>query len=261
MGSAQVQGALWGAAPEDWAELQEPTGESLFEATFDALGVGNGTRLLDVGCGSGFALTLAAKRGATISGFDASEGLLGITRSRLPDADIRQGDLETLPYADNTFDTVTAFNSVQYATDPVRGLREIKRVADPGARVAVATWGNPDRCEQRMIIAAVGALLSPPPAPGAGGPFAMAAPGALEALVESAGLNAERTFEVAGPWVYPDIATARRANLSAGPIRTVINKVGLDAVDAALVPALDQFVQSDGSVRIENVFKVVTARA
>ena len=260
MGSADIQGALWGAAAEDWAELQEPTGAPLYEATFDIQRVGNGTRLLDVGCGSGYALQLAAKRGALVSGFDASGELLRVARSRLPDSDFRQGDLEELPYDDDTFDAVTAFNSVQYAGDPVRGLREIRRVAAPGAPVAVASWGDPEGCEARAIIGAIGALLPPPPS-GAGGPFALAAPGALEALVESAGLTAERALDVPTPFLYVDGATARRANLAAGPTRAAINHVGIDAVAAAFTVALEQFVQPDGTVRIENVFRVVIARA
>jgi SAM-dependent methyltransferase len=260
MGTAEIQGALWGAAAEDWAELQEPTGAPLFEAAFDAMGVRAGTRLLDVGCGSGYALQVAAKRGATVSGFDASEGLLRVARFRLPEADFDQGDLESLPYADRTFDAVTAFNSVQYASDPVAGLREIRRVASTGAPVAVASWGDPERCEARTVIAAIGALLPPPP-PGAGGPFALAAPGALEALVESAGLTAQRALEVATPFVYADIDNAQRANFSAGPNRAAINHAGIDAVREALTAALQPYVQPDGSVRLENVFRVVIAHA
>jgi ubiquinone/menaquinone biosynthesis C-methylase UbiE len=81
--------------------------------------------LLDVGCGSGLALQLAAKRGASVSGLDASAGLLEVARQRLAEADLRQGDVEQLPWADDSFDAATAFNAVQYATDPVQALREI----------------------------------------------------------------------------------------------------------------------------------------
>lgn len=260
MGSAQVQGELWGAAADDWAEVQEPLAAPLYEATFDAIGVTDGTRLLDAGCGAGLAVQLAAKRGAIVSGFDASDGLLRVARSRLPEADLRQGDLDELPYEDGSFDAVTAFNSVQYATDPVGALRQIKRVAVPGAPVAVASWGDPTRCDGRVLIAAVGSLLPPPP-PGAGGPFALAAPGALEALVESAGLTAERAFDVSTPFVYDDVATAERANLSAGPTRAAIGHAGEGKVRATFTAALQQFVQPDGSVRLENVMRVVVAKA
>lgn len=260
MGTAAVQGELWGGAAEDYAEVQEPTGRPLYEAAFDAMGIGDGCRLLDVGCGSGYALGLARKRGAVVSGFDASEAMLAVARTRLPEGDFRQGDLEALPYGDGTFDAVTAFNSVQYASDPVQGLQEIKRVAVPGAPVAIATWGDPALCEGKVLMAAVGALLPPPP-PGAGGPFALSAPGALEALIEQAGLTAKRALEVPTPFVYPDVATAQRANLAAGPNRLAVNHAGLDAVRDAFATALEQFVQHDGSVRIDNVFRVVVAHA
>src|SRR4051812_45684886 len=109
MGSAQVQGALWGAAARDWAELAEPVQRPFFEAALDAIGVWDGMALLDAGCGAGLALTIAAERGAVVTGLDASPGLLAVARERLPDADLREGDLEQLPYADDSFDAVTAF--------------------------------------------------------------------------------------------------------------------------------------------------------
>ena len=172
MGTAQVQGQLWGAAARDWAELAEPVQAPFFEAALDALGVAGGTRLLDAGCGAGLALVLAAERGATISGLDASAGLLEVARERLPKADLREGELEALPYANDSFDAVTAFNSVQYASDPTAALREIRRVARPGVRVAITTWGRPEQCEMRAVLGAIGALLPPPP-PGTGGAFAL----------------------------------------------------------------------------------------
>jgi SAM-dependent methyltransferase len=251
---------LWGAAAEDWAELQEPSGAPLYEAAFDAMGVGDGTGLLDAGCGAGYALQLAVKRGAVVSGIDASAGLLRVARVRVPEADLRDGDLEALPYDDGSFDAVTAFNSVQYATDPVHALGELKRVARRGAPVAVASWGNPDRCEARVLIAAMGSLLPPPP-PGAGGPFALASPGALEAFVESAGLTAEHAFEVDTPFTYADLATFGRAAVSSGPARAAINQVGIEATRATAIAAAEQFVQPDGSIRLDNVMRVVIARA
>jgi hypothetical protein len=53
MGSAAVQGDLWGRAPGDWVGMQEVQHAPLWEATLDATRVGTGTRLLDAGCGGG----------------------------------------------------------------------------------------------------------------------------------------------------------------------------------------------------------------
>jgi SAM-dependent methyltransferase len=260
MGSAAVQGPLWSAAARDWAELAEPVQRPFFEAALDALEVGPGVALLDAGCGAGLALALAAARGAVVTGLDASPGLLAVARERLPDADLREGDLESLPYADASFEAVTAFNAVQYASDPTAALREIKRVAASGAPVAVTTWGPPELCEMRAVLGAVGSLLPPPP-PGAGGPFALAAPGALEQLVESAGLVAERAIEVPTPYAHADIDTAIRAHLSSGPARRAIEHAGLDATREAVGQACEAARRDDGSVSFDNVFKVLVARA
>jgi SAM-dependent methyltransferase len=260
VGTAEAQGASWGAAARDWAELAEPHQIPFYEAAFAALGVAAGTRLLDAGCGAGLALTLAAQRGAIVTGVDASAGLLAIARERLPEADLREGDLVTLPYADDSFDAVTAFNAVQYTSDPTRALREIGRVARPGARIAVVTWGAPAQCEMRSVLGAIGSLLPPSP-PGAVGPFALAAPGALEALVEGAGLTAERVIEVPTPYVDADVATSVRAHLSSGPARRAIDNVGLDVTRDALQAVAEAARQPDGTVRFENVFRVVVAAA
>jgi SAM-dependent methyltransferase len=258
MGSAEKQGPLWGAAPRDWAEIAEPGQVPFYEAALDALRVDSGMSLLDVGCGAGLALQLAHKRGATVTGVDAAEGLLTVARERIPDSDLRYGDIEALPFADHAFDAVTAFNSVQYATDPNAALHEIKRVAKPGAGVAITTWGTADQCEMRVVLAAIGSLLPPPP-PGAAGPFALAAPGALEELVESAGLTAQRSIDVPTPYIYPDLDTATRGQLSSGPARMAINTAGLDTTTTAVRDALATGIQRDGSIRLDNVFKVVIA--
>ena len=53
MGSADVQGELWGGRAEDWAALTEPGQVPFYEAVFDRLRIGPGTRLFDAGCGAG----------------------------------------------------------------------------------------------------------------------------------------------------------------------------------------------------------------
>ena len=60
--AAEVQRRLWGTDPQAWAELAEAHNTPLFAAVLDAAGVGPGTRVLDVGCGSGLTLVLARQR-------------------------------------------------------------------------------------------------------------------------------------------------------------------------------------------------------
>jgi len=118
---------------------------------------------------------LAAQRGASVAGFDATPELLAIARQRVPSADFQLGDMEALPYADDGFDVVTVFNSFQYAADPVRTLREAKRVAKPGGQVVIAVWGLVEELEALGMLKALPSLVAPP-TPAAPGPFALSEP-------------------------------------------------------------------------------------
>ncbi len=257
MGSSEVQGKLWGAAAEDWVD-NERFGIPFYEAVFDAVELGAGVRLLDLGCGAGLAMTMAAQRGATVAGIDAAEGLLEVARRRLPEADLRRGDLEELPYADDSYEVVTCFNSVQFAADPVAALREARRVAVPGGKVAIVTWGDPERCETRVVLAAIAALLPPPP-PGGWGPFALSAPGRLEELASAAGLATQQAGEVAAAFTFPDLDEAVRIQMSAGPLQRAIEHAGEAATRQALIDAFAGARQDDGSYRHENVFRYLVA--
>ena len=112
MGSATVQGRLWAMHARDFAAYLEQVALPLHGAVLDAAHVAPGTRLLDAGCGAGLLALLASLRGARVTALDASAALLAIVRERLPAADVREGDLEALPFADASFDAVTAVNSL-----------------------------------------------------------------------------------------------------------------------------------------------------
>ena len=67
--------------------------------------------------------------------------------SACPEADLRLGDLQTLPYADDSFDLVTGFTSFFFAEDMVAALREAGRVARPGAPIVIQLFGRPEHCD------------------------------------------------------------------------------------------------------------------
>ena len=80
MGSATIQGRLWGARAHDYANYLEQVGLPLMGAALDAAHVRPGTQLLDAGCGAGLLALLAFLRGAKVSALDASPALLEIAR-------------------------------------------------------------------------------------------------------------------------------------------------------------------------------------
>lgn len=258
-GSAAVQSELWGQRAVEWCAMEGQM-QPLYDAALERIGAGHGTELLDVGCGAGLAAQLAARRGAVVSGLDATPELLAIAAERVPNGAFATGDLEWLPYADDAFDAVVGFNSFQYATNPRRALEQARRVARPGAPVVIATWALPERCPGAVYIAALGSLMPPPP-PGTPGPFALSAPGALEALAAEAGLTPADSHEVSCPWRFDDLESALSALLAAGPAIKAIRAAGEQPTRDAVAEAIEPFREPSGGYVIGSAFRYLVTTA
>ena len=257
MGSAEIQGDLWGKAPRDWAELQEQQHRPLWEAMLDEGNVDSGTRFFDAGCGGGGASLLAAQRGSIVSGLDAAATLIEVAKERVPDGDFRVGDIQELPFDDQTFDAVIAASSLQYSEDRVATLREMKRVTARGGRVVVGLWSVPNKVQYRVVFESVrNALPEPPPGKG---PFELSGPGVLEDLIRQADMDVISTGEAECPFDYPNFETLWRANASAGPFRAAMNSVSAEKLEKAVRDAVRPYQASDGSVHMENWFRYVAA--
>lgn len=128
----------WSALADAWARWWAPAAEPAQRAILDAAGVGPGSRVLDVGCGTGELVALAVARGAEAAGCDAAAGMVDVARRRSPGADLRVAQAERLPWPDDSFDLVTLVNALAF-TDVARTLSECRRV---GELVAVAAWAE-----------------------------------------------------------------------------------------------------------------------
>jgi SAM-dependent methyltransferase len=257
-GSARRWGPLWGARPHDWAtsEYQQvPT----YEEAIRRVGIRRGERVLDVGCGAGAFLRLAADRGAHVFGLDASEALIELARSRVPEAELRVGEMEELPYADGSFDLVTGFNSFFFAADMVAALREASRVAKPGAPVVIQVWGPPERNQLEAMKKVVRQFLPSPPAD-APSPPPLWRPGVLEAMAREAGLAPDTTFDVSWAFEYSDDEELGRAMLAPMGIAELVGQSREHEVKARIVEALAPYRAPGGHYRLENEFHFLVAR-
>jgi SAM-dependent methyltransferase len=254
MGTATVQGQLWGTRADDWAAIQEWAVRPVYDAVLDELGPWHGKTLLDVGCGSGAFASLAAARGARVAGVDAAPELIDIAERRVETGAFRVGEMENLPYANASFHVACGLNSFQYAADPTRALAETARVVLPGGSVVAMLGGKEAECEATPYLSALAKLL-PEASPG---PYALD-PDALAELFGSAGLTAGAPRPVACPWYYPDEQTALRGLLSSGPAVRAISHSGEDAVRAAVLEAVGPFRFGNGSYLLRNTFYYAVA--
>ena len=117
-------------------------------ATFlDWLGLPNGLKWLDVGCGNGaFTEVLIRKNApAEVSGVDPSEGQLAYARTR-PGAKLAQfkvAGAQDLPFPDNSFDAAVMPLVISFVPDPVKAAAEMKRVVKPGGWLGAYMWDVP----------------------------------------------------------------------------------------------------------------------
>jgi SAM-dependent methyltransferase len=203
-------------------------------------------------------LGLASDRGAQVFGIDASEALLELARKRLPEADLRRGDMQVLPYEDDSFDLVTGFNSFFYAEDMAGALREAGRVARPGAPVVIQVFGAPGRCDLEAVKVVTRPYMPAPP-PGAPSAPELWRPGILERLAEAAGLTPRETFDFAYSVEYPDAETLGRLLVAPAGIARLVGPEREAAVQAEIIAALAHLRDSQGSYRLHNEFHYLVA--
>ncbi|MGI8426909.1 MAG: class I SAM-dependent methyltransferase [Actinomycetota bacterium] len=266
--SLSSKGDPWGAKSADWAEVQEPFLEPCYNLVLNICGVGPGTRVLDVGCGAGKFMEMASNRGALVTGIDGSAGMIEIARQRIPRGNIQSGSMDSLPYPANSFELVAGFNSFSHAEDQLDALLEARRVAMPGAPVAITVWAParpgwaneavfgimptilPDLAGPEADVVEIGARSDSQPREDP-----------LAGLARKAGLTPRLTGDIDCPFVYSDEETLIKGFMSPGPFVEACRQVGEPAVRSAILSALEQFRTAAGGYSFTNGFRYVIATA
>lgn len=261
-GSARRWGPLFGAGARTWAQTWEGPegwGTPVYAHVLDRARVGPDTTVLDCGCGAGRFVRLAAERGAQVAGIDASRELIEIAAERCPQADLRVGDMESLPWPDDSFDVVTGFSTFQFADDHAAALTEARRVSRGEVWVVIPTRladsGIPQVFSALPTLLPTEALDSLKQS----GMYALSAPGELEQVLATARMTPRADETIEAGVVFPDPAAAVRAFLSAGATTLATRHSGQPAVERALYDALGDFTADGGQVTLPGWFRVVRA--
>jgi SAM-dependent methyltransferase len=125
-------------------------------ALLDAAGIAPGMAVLDLCCGAGLIAGEAAARGAEVTGLDFSPAMLAEARAAHPALHFAEGNAETMPFPDASFDVVVSSFGIHHVPRPARAAAEVFRVLRPGGTLALTTWAAPaDNIAWKMLFDAI----------------------------------------------------------------------------------------------------------
>jgi len=147
------------------AQSMRRSGESLVKG----LGIGNGHKVLDLGCGDGTTALPSAKLGADVLGVDIASNLVAAGNKRVKEEGLtncrfQEGDASSLhDLKDKTFDYVVSIFGAMFAPKPFDVAKEMVRVSRPGGRIVMGNWIPNDPTLVAQILKISSAYTPPPP--------------------------------------------------------------------------------------------------
>jgi SAM-dependent methyltransferase len=234
-----------------WSELIDSAASGVSERLVELAGVEQGSRVLDVAAGYGEPSLSAAKRAA--AGLDTIEFI--------------ESDAGSLEFPEASFDAALSRWGIIFEPDGEAAAARVRGFLKPGARMAISSWGPPERVPFLAIPmrTAMQRLQVPPPPPGTPGPLSRPTPEALGGLLEAGGfsdVDVEET-QVALEWRSPEEFTTFIKAI-APPITAMIaphpEEVQRETW-SAITEAIGEMAGGTGTVRLSNLVLLAAGRA
>lgn len=273
------QAEFWSGVAPTWIELEaqfERVGGPPSLLAIDRLGLSAGQRVVDVGCGLGpSTLELGRRVGPTgeVVGVDISEAMLAGARqhaARAGQANVTfvEADVQEHDLGQAAFDAAFSRFGVMFFADPVTAFSNIRRSLRSGGRLSFVCWQDVFANEWMLVpgmaaMSVVGDL--PMPGPDEPGPFSLADPDKVRAVLGGAGFSDVDVAPHNDVIVESEdrIPVVVEASVRMGPAREAIREGGSDVdqqVRRAVEDALRQRVQG-GELHATRGVLLVTARA
>jgi SAM-dependent methyltransferase len=258
-----------------WSELIDGAASGVSERLVELAGVEPGSRVLDVAAGYGepslTAARVAGPEGSVVA-TDISAEMIAFGRERadaagLGNIEFVESDAAGLEFPEESFDAALSRWGIIFEPDGEAAAARVLGFLTPEARMAISSWGPPDRVPflaipMRTVMQRLN--VEPPPL-GTPGPLSRPTPEALGGLLSDGGFSdveveeAEVTFE----WQSPEDFTTFIREI-APPISAMIDPHPQEVQDeawAAITDAIRQVAGDDGTVRLSNLVLLASGRA
>ena len=268
-------GEAWASqdAASGWQNAAAARGQALAPVDtlmLDLAGVTTGSRVLDLGAGTGDQTLLAAQRvgpSGSVLATDISASMLDLARQAAREADLlnvktQVMDAQDLKLESGSFDAAIARFSLQFVPDVQRALAEVLRVLKPGGRFSAVVFSavdrNPFRAAPQAIASRLAGRRFPEPGPGQ---WALNDPTLLGNAFRQAGFQAVDVRGVPFAYRFSSLADAFHNAESAQPLfvklMAELSEAGQAAARAEIEQTFQQFVVPDGFVAPSEALVVV----
>jgi enediyne biosynthesis protein CalE5 len=259
----------------EWSEFIDRSTASVSERLVAMAGVEPGHRVLDVAAGYGepslTAARIAGPEGSVVA-TDISAGMLAYGRERagavgLHNVEFIESDAASLDFPPSSFDAALSRWGIIFDPDGERAAARIRGFLKPGARMAISSWGPPERVPFiAMPMATVMKLLEvPPPPPGTPGPLSRPTPAAIAGLLEGGGFTEVEVEELEVTFEYDSAEEFTRSTQEMIPPVTNMLKAHppelQQRVWRAVTDSARAHASEDGSVRLTNLVLLAAGRA
>ncbi|MFJ4104127.1 class I SAM-dependent methyltransferase [Amycolatopsis japonica] len=270
-----AQSEAWnGYEGRHWAEHDgryDAVNSGFNDFLFDAAGIGERDRVLDIGCGNGQVTRLAAVRAplGDATGIDLSAPMLATARARaeaegVPNVRFEQGDVQVFPLGEGVFDVALSRFAVTFFADPVAAFANVRRALKPGGRLAFLCMTALAGTDLGTVFGALAPFLPTPTGEDGTGPTAFADPERARSVLTDAGFREVAATRVEADQVWgSDVADAAGFIADWGPVRYHLGLVGEEAANGAreaLSAALQPFA-GPGGVRLRGAAWLVRAES
>ncbi|HET9154039.1 MAG TPA: methyltransferase domain-containing protein [Solirubrobacterales bacterium] len=259
----------------EWSEFNDRADRHISKRLVELAGVQAGSRVLDVAAGYGEPALTAARRAGPegrVVATDISAEMLAFARERAAAADLGnlefvQADAAGLDFPPGSFDAAVSRWGIIFEPDAEAAAARIRGFLEPGARMAIASWGEPDQVPFLSIPMKTTRErfgISPPPS-GTPGPLSRPTPAALGGLLEGGGFSdvtveqAEVVFEFGSPEHFTAYVRA-----IAAPIRALIEQHAGEAREEAwnaITQAAAEFGGGPGPLSLSNLVLLASGTA
>ena len=251
-------GEAWGHRAGDWSCLYEHYSLDVLLAMYSRLLPGADTALLDIACGSGLAIRLAASTGAIVAGIDASAELIAVARDRIPAGDLRVGSMYELPWPDASFDAAVSVNGIWGGCE--EALEEAHRVLRPGGRIGISFWGQGPPLDIREFFKVFASHAPNDHRTSMRQLNNIAVPGIAESMLECCGFEVEESDARVSTIEWPDAEIAWRALSSIGPAVPALRTGDVETIKRDVLAALESCRDERNIYRTRSDHRFVVAR-